>query len=418
MAGTITHSWDGTILTITSDSGTSSMDLKGGTGDTGPRGPQGAAGVTIGSGGSVDLTGYATEEYVNNAIENAALSGVDLTDYAKKTDIPSLTGYATETYVNTKISEAQLGGTEVDLSAYALKTDIPTTVSSFTNDAGYATTSYVDNAVAGAGGGSGGTGTTTCVGKVGTGTNSVILNDTSNNKASASYSLATGKGTTASGVYSEAHGCNTKAIGNYSYAHGDTSQATADYSYADGYNSIASGVCSYAQGESVLASSKNQHVFGIYNIEDKSSKYQFIVGNGNSTARSNSFTIDYNGNAWFAGNVTTGSGKAQLATVAYVDSVAGSGSGSVDLSDYYTKTEVDTAIANAQLEGAGVDLSAYATKEYVNNLVGEDPTSVQINSALGNYYTKTQVDGFGYQTEAQVTALINAALGVIENGSY
>lgn len=42
MAGKITHSWNGTVLTITSDSGTSSADLKG---DMGVRGPQGVAGV-------------------------------------------------------------------------------------------------------------------------------------------------------------------------------------------------------------------------------------------------------------------------------------------------------------------------------------------------------------------------------------
>ena len=46
MAGTITHKWNGTVLTITSDSGTSSCDLQGGKGDTGIRGPQGPAGTT------------------------------------------------------------------------------------------------------------------------------------------------------------------------------------------------------------------------------------------------------------------------------------------------------------------------------------------------------------------------------------
>lgn len=44
MSGTITHSWNGTILTVTSDSGTSSADLKGEKGDTGIRGAQGAEG--------------------------------------------------------------------------------------------------------------------------------------------------------------------------------------------------------------------------------------------------------------------------------------------------------------------------------------------------------------------------------------
>ena len=38
----IYHSWDGTVLTITSDAGTSSADLKG---DDGVRGPQGAPGI-------------------------------------------------------------------------------------------------------------------------------------------------------------------------------------------------------------------------------------------------------------------------------------------------------------------------------------------------------------------------------------
>lgn len=48
MAGTITHSWNGTILTITSDSGTTAMDLKGEKGDTGARGARGLPGKSGG----------------------------------------------------------------------------------------------------------------------------------------------------------------------------------------------------------------------------------------------------------------------------------------------------------------------------------------------------------------------------------
>ena len=56
------------------------------------------------------LEGYATEQYVQEQIENIEHPTTDLT------------GYATETYVNTKIAEAQLGGGEdIDLSAYATK---------------------------------------------------------------------------------------------------------------------------------------------------------------------------------------------------------------------------------------------------------------------------------------------------------
>lgn len=141
MAGTITHEWNGTVLTITSDSGTSSMDLKGGQGDIGPRGPQGPAGISIGEGGgSVDLSGYATEDYVDNAIAEAQLGGsdVNLSNYYTKSEVDAkipdvsdfatdddvaqaVSGLATETFVTTKIAEAQLSGgdgTGVDLSGY------------------------------------------------------------------------------------------------------------------------------------------------------------------------------------------------------------------------------------------------------------------------------------------------------------
>ena len=56
-------------------------------------------------------------------------------------DVPDvdLTGYATEEYVRNKIAEAELGGEEIDLSGYAEKSDLPTKVSQLENDAGYLT---------------------------------------------------------------------------------------------------------------------------------------------------------------------------------------------------------------------------------------------------------------------------------------
>ena len=63
----ISHSWNGTVLTITSDAGTSSADLKG---DTGCRGPQGPAGMIYDANGNVliDLSEYATTDYVDSKI--------------------------------------------------------------------------------------------------------------------------------------------------------------------------------------------------------------------------------------------------------------------------------------------------------------------------------------------------------------
>ena len=85
----------------------------------------------------VDLTGYATETYVQEKID--AIPEVDLTDYALKTDIPSVDGFATETYVQEEIAKVDV--TE-QLAGYALKSEIPSIE-------GLATETYVDQAIAG-----------------------------------------------------------------------------------------------------------------------------------------------------------------------------------------------------------------------------------------------------------------------------
>lgn len=74
--GNIYHQWNGTVLTITSDSGTSSADLKGA---DGCRGAQGPAGIIINPDGSIDCNGFATKEELQEAIENVESSDVDKT---------------------------------------------------------------------------------------------------------------------------------------------------------------------------------------------------------------------------------------------------------------------------------------------------------------------------------------------------
>ena len=99
---------------------------------------------------NIDLSSYATKEELTQAINS-----IDLSSYAKKTDLPIVPTkvsqlendsnylssipeeYVTDTELNAKgyLTEHQ------DLSAYALKTEIPSLD-------GYATTEYVDNAIA------------------------------------------------------------------------------------------------------------------------------------------------------------------------------------------------------------------------------------------------------------------------------
>ena len=115
MAGEIFHNWNGTILTITSDSGTSSADLQGGKGNTGPRGAQGPAGVIVNPDGTIDTSQYATETYVNQKIAEVEAGSVDLSNYytkpetvsllnnyATKAEIPDVTGLASQTWVEEK----------------------------------------------------------------------------------------------------------------------------------------------------------------------------------------------------------------------------------------------------------------------------------------------------------------------------
>lgn len=137
-------------------------------------------------------------------------------------------------------------------------------------------------------------------------------------EASGECSYAEGKNTTASGWSSHAEGEETKAKGQTSHAEGDNSIAEGISSHAEGSYAVASGITSHAEGEGTkaygksshaegsftTASSNYQHVQGKYNIEDKSNKYAHIVGNGKSgMERSNAHTLDWEGNAWFAGDV-------------------------------------------------------------------------------------------------------------------
>ena len=126
--------------------------------------------------GNIDITQYATKEELSNAV-----SSIDLTDYAKtsdipsldgyakSTDIPSLEGYATKSYVDENIANVATGG-EVDLSNYVTKDTVYTKEDVYTKEEtdakiteiepiseddiralfaseGLATEEYVDNAV-------------------------------------------------------------------------------------------------------------------------------------------------------------------------------------------------------------------------------------------------------------------------------
>lgn len=131
-------------------------------------------------------------------------------------------------------------------------------------------------------------------------------------------STALGYYNEASGSYSFAVGSNNVASGYASVAIGASNTASADGTFAGGIGCTASADKSFAFGKSLEAASDYQVVTGKNNVVDAEGKYVHIVGNGlgNGTyAKRNAHTLDWNGNAWFKGNVYVGGTSQDNATL-------------------------------------------------------------------------------------------------------
>jgi hypothetical protein len=162
------------------------------------------------------------------------------------------------------------------------------------------------------------------------GTGSIAIGNAA--KTNSSYCVALGNRSEANAGYSVALGFYTKtegakaiAAGNHSEANGDSSVAIGYYSIADGDQSAAFGYETYAGGDYSLATGMNtsangdvQFVSGRYNKKDEKNKFAVIVGNGEdedvkdedgniiTQNRSNAYTLNWEGDAWYAGRVKVG----------------------------------------------------------------------------------------------------------------
>lgn len=207
-------------------------------------------------------------------------------------------------------------------------------------------------------------------------------------------SFSGGKGTLASGSASHTEGYYTSAQGDYSHAEGSTSIASGEAAHAEGGGSVAVGKNSHAEGTNCHASGEashaegkgtdansGQHVQGKYNVEDRLEKYAHIVGNGtNIDTQSNAHTLDWSGNAWFAGDVYVGStsgtnkddGSKKLATEEYVDgqmtTINNQLGGLTGAMHFIGKAAVDIT------DGSTTDpqIANYTTKEKGDVILGKD----------------------------------------------
>ena len=116
-------------------------------------------------------------------------------------------------------------------------------------------------------------------------------------------------------------GCGGTLTGKY----GRTSGA---YNVARGYACEARGRYTIADGSHGNVSGRPQETFGQFNIPDDTQKYMAIGGNGTDNEhRSNAYMLDYDGNAYYSGNVKIGGTPMDdndAATKAYVDAHSGS----------------------------------------------------------------------------------------------
>ncbi len=131
--------------------------------------------------------------------------------------------------------------------------------------------------------------------------------------ASGYWSHAEGEMTRVTSYASHAEGSYTKmpdgttrygtASGYASHIEGGGCYAQGSCSHSEGLATTTKGNYSHSEGRYTIASSPAQHVEGTANIEDTESKYIHIAGNGSFETRSNAYTLDWDGNGEFAGDV-------------------------------------------------------------------------------------------------------------------
>lgn len=237
-------------------------------------------------------------------------------------------------------------------------------------------------------------------------------------QASGTNSVTMGSHTVASGASAVAMGTNTTASGTNAIAAGLYSEASGEGALVLGTNTQASAYNSIAVGSGTKAASRSQFVQGEYNIEDtlvddpyahdKRSTYAHIVGNGDANGPSNAYTLDWNGNGWFEGNVKVGgtsqddSAAKTLATEDYVDEK------SILTLTLDTPYELNSIPLTTFLPQLDKSISTFRLK-FTNNVSGNCGFVLPVSSA----YTS-----IGYVTLKEAELKVSAQRGVVTTNAY
>ena len=192
-------------------------------------------------------------------------------------------------------------------------------------------------------------------------------------------------GTEANGIASHAEGSQSATYGFASHAEGYRTLAIGNYSHAQNNLTEAQGDNSHAEGLGTVAQGNNQHVQGKYNIIDTEDKYAHIIGNGTGlkdTARKNIHTVDWDGNAWFKGDVYIGSahGKEQDAGSHKVVT-------SMDLVMFPGKGQNVTAAQQMNAQAVGEGSAAFGTSKINTTDPSFDVQYVMNDSSKSTVYS-------------------------------
>ena len=325
------------------------------------------------------LNGYATEEWVTN--QGYLTTHQSLADYAKKTDIPNMDGYATKTELSTK----------QDKGDYALKSDIkpiPSVLSAFQNDVGYLTTHQDLTPYA-------------------------KKTDIPSLEGYATEQWVTDKGYLTQHQPLTDYYTKTEVDNKFKNFSGGTVDLSDYYTKAesDGKYALKTSIPTldgYATEDWVNSKgflTSHQSLTDYAKKTDLTKYYTKVESDGKYATKEEIPSLNgYATEEWVNGkgyltshqDLTDYARKAEIKTV-NGHSLIGSGDiqievgSSVDLSNYYTKTDSDGKYA---LKTDIPSLNGYATEQWVT-----DKGYLTQHQSLENYYTKSEVDNKGYLTQ-------------------
>ena len=201
-----------------------------------------------------------------------------------------------------------------------------------------------------------------------------------------------------------AHAENIKnaAYGKGSHAEGNFSKALGDYSHTEGVGTVTNSTAQHAQGK--------------YNVKDEENKYAHIVGGGTSdTDRKNIHTLDWDGNAEFAGDViATKEDGNKVSLLEIAESISNNDTDiniDSELSSESTNPVQNVVIKNAldELRNETIDVLANA-KTYADS-IGVKVKDELLNGAGDAYDTLSELGDLIDDNQDAIEVLETVALG-------